>query len=69
MLDDVQDLEEHPGSFALTLSTELLHLWARYAVDPQAAKLETWEVVVTATQICSVMFAAAGVGSAPSGWP
>ncbi|MEU5445598.1 hypothetical protein [Streptomyces griseofuscus] len=53
----------------MTLSTELLHVHARYAVDPQAAKLEIWEVVVTATQICSVMFGVAGVGSSPSGWP
>ncbi|MEV7501382.1 immunity 49 family protein [Streptomyces sp. NPDC093018] len=61
VLEDVQDLEEFPGSFDLMLSTALLHVQARCAVDPRAAKLETWEAVVTATQISSAVFAVTGV--------
>lgn len=39
----VQRLEQSPGSLDMTLGTALLHLQARCAVDPQAARLETRE--------------------------
>jgi hypothetical protein len=42
------------------LSTAFLHLQARAAVDPRAARLETWEAVVTAMQIYSTIFAVTG---------
>ncbi|MGW1051614.1 immunity 49 family protein [Streptomyces sp. NPDC001118] len=57
VIEDVQDLEESPDSLDLLLSTALLHVQARCTVDPRAARLETWEAVVTAMQIYSALFA------------
>ncbi|GAA3724410.1 immunity 49 family protein [Streptomyces tremellae] len=41
------------------LSTAELHAKARCLIDPRAARVETWEAVVTAMQIGSALFAAA----------
>jgi hypothetical protein len=60
VLEDVQDLAESPDSIDMTLGTALLHFQARCAVDPTAAKLETWESVVTAMQLYSALFAVTG---------
>ncbi|WP_460069093.1 immunity 49 family protein [Streptomyces sp. YKOK-I1] len=60
VMDDVQRLERSPGSLDMALGTALLHLQARAAVDPRAAKLETWEAAVTAMQIHSALFAVTG---------
>jgi hypothetical protein len=38
-----------------------LHLQARCIVDPQAARIETWEAVVTAMQLTSALFEATSV--------
>lgn len=57
---DVQSLEESPTMIDFTFDTALLLMRARCTVDPRAAKLETWEAVVTAMQIGSAMFAVTG---------
>lgn len=44
----------------MSLGTALLHLQARCAVDPRAARVETWEAVVTAMQLYSALFAVTG---------
>ncbi|MCM3265408.1 immunity 49 family protein [Streptomyces thermoviolaceus] len=60
VLEDVEDLQKAPASIDLMLSTAVLHVHARCAVDPRAARLETWEAVVTALQIYSALFAVTG---------
>ena len=57
MVEDVEDLEGSPESMDLVLNTAVLHVHARCAVDPRAAKSETWEAVVTAMQIHSALYA------------
>ncbi|MET7315542.1 MULTISPECIES: immunity 49 family protein [Streptomyces] len=57
VLEIVDRLEKSPTSLDLVLSTAELHVHARCTVDPRAAKLETWEAVVTALQIYSALFA------------
>ncbi|MDH6630272.1 hypothetical protein M2271_008132 [Streptomyces sp. LBL] len=56
----IDRLEQSPGSLDMYLSTPFLHLQARAAVDPRAARLETWEAVVTAMQVYSTIFAVTG---------
>ncbi|MFE9169424.1 immunity 49 family protein [Streptomyces kebangsaanensis] len=60
VIKGVQRLERSPGSLDMALGTALLHLQARCAVDPRAARLETWEAVVTAMQLHSAIFAVTG---------
>ncbi|MGW2647866.1 immunity 49 family protein [Streptomyces sp. NPDC001393] len=60
LLEDVQRLERSPGSIDFALGTAVLHLQARCTVDPRAARLETWEAVVTAMQVYSALFAVTG---------
>jgi hypothetical protein len=57
VVEDVEDLEGSPESMDLVLNTAVLHVHARCAVDPRAARLETWEAVVTALQIYSALYA------------
>ncbi|MFF6824064.1 Imm49 family immunity protein [Streptomyces longwoodensis] len=61
LAESLERLERSPGSIDFTFDTALLHLQARCAPDPRAAKLETWEAVVTALQLGSAMFTATGV--------
>ncbi|GAA0918646.1 immunity 49 family protein [Streptomyces thermoalcalitolerans] len=60
LLEDVQRLERSPASIDIALMTSLLHLQARCAVDPRAARLETWEAVVAAMQLHSALYAVTG---------
>ncbi len=56
----VERIERSPDSLDMSLSTVILHLQARCAVDPRAARIETWEAVVTAMQVYSTVFAVTG---------
>lgn len=56
----VQRLERSPSSLDMSLSTALLHLQARGAVDPRAARVETWEAVVTAMQLYTTVLQVTG---------
>nr|WP_234316376.1 MULTISPECIES: immunity 49 family protein [unclassified Streptomyces] len=53
-------LERSPASIDSMLGTAVLHLQARSAVDPRAARIETWEAVVSAMQLYSALFAVTG---------
>jgi hypothetical protein len=53
-------LDESASMIDSAFSKSLLHLQARCKVDPGAAKLETWEAVVTAMQIGAALFAVTG---------
>ncbi|WNM30021.1 immunity 49 family protein [Streptomyces sp. Li-HN-5-11] len=57
VMKGVQRLERSPESLDMSLRTALVHLQARCAVDPRAARVETWEAVVTAMQLYSALFA------------
>ncbi|MEU8590171.1 immunity 49 family protein [Streptomyces sp. NPDC048664] len=61
VIEIVQGLEDAPDSIDMVLGTALLHVQARCAVDPRAARLETWEAVVCAMQIYCAAFAVTGV--------
>ncbi|MER6070921.1 immunity 49 family protein [Streptomyces sp. NPDC001852] len=50
-------LDESASMIDSTFSKSLLHVQARCAADPQAAKVETWEAIVTALQIGTALFA------------
>ncbi|MEU2284880.1 immunity 49 family protein [Streptomyces sp. NPDC013178] len=52
-------LAQDPASFTPAFEAALAHAHARCADDPRAAKLETWEAWVTATQIGSALFTTA----------
>lgn len=56
----VERLERSPGSLDMSLGTALLHLQACGAVDPRAARIETWEAVVTAMQLHTTVFQVTG---------
>lgn len=60
VLKGVARLERSPGSLDMCLGSATLHVHARAAVDPRAARLETWEAVVTAMQIYTAVFAVTG---------
>lgn len=45
----------------LTFRSALLALRARCAIDPRAAKADTWEAAVNAMQVSSALFAASAV--------
>lgn len=60
MARNAAKLERSPASIDSMLGTAVLHLQARSAVDPRAARIETWEAVVTAMQIYSALFAVTG---------
>jgi hypothetical protein len=53
-------LDESASMIDSAFSKSLLHLQARCAADPRAAKVETWEAVVTAMQIGAALFAVTG---------
>ncbi|MGW3654449.1 Imm49 family immunity protein [Streptomyces sp. NPDC005151] len=53
-------LESSPTVIDSAFRTALLHVEARCTVDPQAAKLETWEAVVSAMRVGSALFAVTG---------
>lgn len=50
-------LDDSTSMIDSAFSKSLLHLQARCAPDPRAAKVETWEAVVTAMQIGAALFA------------
>jgi hypothetical protein len=52
---------EESGAFDLVRSTSELRLQACCIVDPRAARVETWEAVVTDMQLASAAFEATGV--------
>ncbi|MFJ2202161.1 immunity 49 family protein [Streptomyces violaceusniger] len=56
----IERLEQSPTMFDFAFSKALLHMAARCTIDPQAGSLETWEATVSAMQVGSAMFAAAG---------
>ncbi|MBT2397830.1 immunity 49 family protein [Streptomyces sp. ISL-96] len=57
--DDVDDLQTEPSWFSNVLADAIKLLGLRCVVDPDADKLETWEVCVTAMQVGSALFASA----------
>ncbi|MDI5965541.1 immunity 49 family protein [Streptantibioticus silvisoli] len=58
--EGVDRLEQSPRMFQNELDTASLHLQARLSLNPSGSKIESWEAMVTAMQISSAMFAAAG---------
>ncbi|MGI5470646.1 immunity 49 family protein [Streptomyces sp. CA-132043] len=54
-----QWVQSKPSRFNSALNKSLLHVQAWCTVDPEAARIETWEATVTAMQLSSAMFAAA----------
>ncbi|MEU8891900.1 immunity 49 family protein [Streptomyces sp. NPDC048442] len=58
---EINGLEESTRVIASTFSGAVLALYAHGAVDPRAAKVETWEAAVTAMQVGSAFFAVTGV--------
>ncbi|MGM0359350.1 immunity 49 family protein [Streptomyces griseoaurantiacus] len=60
MARNTAKLERSPASIDSMLGTAVLHVQARSIVDPRAARIETWEAVVTAMQVYSALFAVTG---------
>ncbi|MDG9716422.1 immunity 49 family protein [Streptomyces sp. DH24] len=56
----IERLESAPVMIDATFTKSLLNMRAQCTVDARAAKLETWESVVTAMQLGSAMFALTG---------
>lgn len=54
-------LERSPRMFDSALSEAMIHLSACLAVNPNASALRTWEATVTAMQVNTAAFAAAGI--------
>ncbi|WP_328399336.1 immunity 49 family protein [Streptomyces sp. NBC_00390] len=55
--DRIDRLERSADAIDFAFSTALVALQAHCVADPQAAKLETWEATVSATQLGSALFA------------
>ncbi|MFE7311727.1 immunity 49 family protein [Streptomyces sp. NPDC057555] len=55
----IDDLEEDPEWFSMTLGSALRVFGVRCAEDPAVAELETWESCVTAMQVSSALFVSA----------
>ncbi|RST14430.1 hypothetical protein E2C00_13450 [Streptomyces sp. WAC05374] len=58
---EIDGLESSTELIESTFSTSLLVLNARCAVDPRAARAETWDAAVNAMQLGSAVFAVTGV--------
>lgn len=60
--DLVGEVESDPGELDDALDAVLTEAKARCLLDPEAAKLETWEAFVTSMQLGSALFSAAELG-------
>lgn len=60
LMETIGSLERSPGMFDSALGESLLNVRAHLAIDPEASGLRTWEAVVTALQVHSALFTAAG---------
>lgn len=61
LIEEIDELDDSSDLIDLTFRSALLTLRARCAIDPRAAKVETWEATVNAMQVSSALFAATAV--------
>ncbi|MCZ9347081.1 immunity 49 family protein [Streptomyces sp. TRM76130] len=57
----IDRLEESAGRIDFAFRTAVTALHAHCAIDPQAAKAETWDAMVNAMQLGSALFAVTGI--------
>ncbi|MEU9114521.1 immunity 49 family protein [Streptomyces sp. NPDC048483] len=57
--ESMENLEESPHTFNITLGTALMTARARLALNPRGNELETWEAFVSAMQVASALFTSA----------